>query len=216
MWVLTYVKPARCSKAGALQRAVRRDVEGVRFAEQPLELEHVEVDRCGPSHALRAKARAALLRIDDVQVHVGLDAEVNLVGRREPERDAAELPQDEDRRTLAVREPALRLVTSPPVLGSRKAGRIDAKRLEVLRGRRVEVVDDQARFRMLHLPHDQRHKRNATSHAAIVARRTRWVSEATRGPPAASSRPPNSQIASRSAEDLPRPRRTRRLPVSAG
>src|SRR3954452_19461944 len=89
-------------EAGARERAIRRHVERVGFTEESLDVEDVEIDRGGSPHTLRAVAGAASLRLDDVQVHVGLPADADLVSGREAERCAVELPEDQQRGALRV------------------------------------------------------------------------------------------------------------------
>src|SRR6266576_2019562 len=69
-------------ESGLLQRAIWRDVESIRFAEQPLQLQPFEINVDTAPHAFDAVTSIPALGINDVQVHVGLLAISDVVGCR--------------------------------------------------------------------------------------------------------------------------------------
>ena len=66
--------------------AVRRDVERVRLAEKPFQLQHLEIEVDAESDAFGADALMPAPGVDDMQMHVGLLAMVDLVGGRKADR----------------------------------------------------------------------------------------------------------------------------------
>ena len=75
-----------------LERAVRRHIERIGLAEELLQLEKLEIQFDGLSHALCADTLLALWGIDDVKVHVRLLADADLVSSREPQEPVIAKP----------------------------------------------------------------------------------------------------------------------------
>src|SRR5262245_36668035 len=84
-----------------LESAVGRNIECVRLAEKPLELQLIKVDIDALAHALRANASATSIGVDKVQMHVRFITKGDLVGGREANRVAILKPDHhEDRPAL--------------------------------------------------------------------------------------------------------------------
>jgi len=73
-------------ESGLLQRAIRRNIESIRFAEKALQLQPFEINIDTASDAFDAITPIPALRINDVQVHVGLLTIGDLVGCRKADR----------------------------------------------------------------------------------------------------------------------------------
>ena len=59
-------------ESGLLQRAIRRHVESIRLAEQPLQLQPLKVELGAAPHAFDTGALVPALRLGDMQMHVSL------------------------------------------------------------------------------------------------------------------------------------------------
>src|ERR1700722_7554422 len=93
-------------EAGLLQCAIGRDVEGIGFAEQPLQLQPFEIDVDAAPHAFGSDPAMAALGVDDVQVHVGLFAIGDLVRTRKADRPVVRQP-DKDHPGSLPDQPAI-------------------------------------------------------------------------------------------------------------
>src|SRR3954453_22637107 len=145
------------SEAGALQGPVRRDVEGVGLTEEAFQRQLLEIELGGLANARCTDPRSTSLWIDDMQVHMGVLAEDDLVGGRKADRNGVELPDHKQRGPVGYRLGEVVCVALSPILGRRQARGVYTEQLQVLGRGAVEVVDYQLRLAYTHLPDDERH-----------------------------------------------------------
>jgi hypothetical protein len=150
-WVFRYLKPA--------DRRVRfgRGVEGMGFAEQPLQPELLEIEADAASHRLDAQAASAIVGPGDMQMHVRVLTERDLVGAGEADRAFVVQPGQQQGFAALQRLLEDQRVVGPPVLPLGKTRWIHADQFQMLRGRRMEIVDDQIDLGFRHFSNHQVH-----------------------------------------------------------
>jgi hypothetical protein len=75
-----------------LKGSIRRNVEGVGLTKESLKFESLEVGLCRQPHKLSAQPAVSQLGLHNMEVHEGFIAEVDAIGRTEPDHLSMVLP----------------------------------------------------------------------------------------------------------------------------